>query len=95
MKDSSGPAFPTKLMLAIPSPFDSGNIPKEVEFPGMSLRDYFAAKAMQGILSSPETKNINGPLDDVPEATVADSIAKNAYFMADAMLSAREEKKDA
>jgi hypothetical protein len=42
---------------------------------GMTLRDYFAAKALQGILFE--------GLD--PEDT-----AKHAYAMADAMLKARE-----
>lgn len=46
---------------------------------GMSLRDYFAAKAMQGILSTnKEAEAIN--------------LAENAYFMADAMLKEREKK---
>jgi len=47
---------------------------------GMSLRDYFAAKAMQAMLSSP-----NCPMD-VKES----ALAKHAYQTADAMLKARE-----
>jgi len=43
---------------------------------GMTLRDYFAAKAMQVFLANTET------------SFAAD--AKNAYAMADAMLAARE-----
>ena len=42
---------------------------------GMTLRDYFAAKAMQGILF---------------EGLLPEETAKNAYEMADAMLKARE-----
>ena len=42
---------------------------------GMTLRDYFAAKAMQGILF---------------EGLPPEETAKNAYEMADAMLKARE-----
>jgi len=42
---------------------------------GMRLRDYFAAKAMQGILF---------------EGLDESETAKNAYAMADAMLKARE-----
>lgn len=80
------PAFPTKLMLAIPSTFDSGNIPKEVEFPGMTLRDYFAAKAMQAILCG--LKEGIRPNDCI-------MVAEDSYFIADAMLEAREEKRDA
>jgi len=44
---------------------------------GMTLRDYFAAKAMQGMMV------------DV-YAPDCDYIAKTAYAMADAMLKARE-----
>ena len=44
---------------------------------GMTLRDYFAAKAMQGFLA-------NNNID-------AQQIAKAAYIVADAMLKAREE----
>ena len=44
---------------------------------GMTLRDYFAAKAMQGILADPNTPEIM-------------DIAGAAYEVADAMLKARE-----
>ena len=45
----------------------------------MSLRDYFAAKAMQGFASDPHYNPM----------TVA-SMAKTAYAWADAMLAERE-----
>lgn len=44
---------------------------------GMMLRDYFAAKAMQGLLSS----DVYAPVE---------KFAKQAYVMADEMLKARE-----
>ena len=47
---------------------------------GMTLRDYFAAKAMQGFASDPDWR-----LDMGPEET-----ARAAYTQADAMLKARE-----
>jgi hypothetical protein len=51
---------------------------------GMTLRDYFAAKAMQGLLASPRT-----PTED---KVVTDTVvAKYAYLMAEAMLRARDE----
>ena len=43
----------------------------------MTLRDYFAAKAMQGLLAS----DVYAPKD---------KFAENAYAMADAMMKARE-----
>jgi len=49
-------------------------------FRGMTLRDYFAAKAMQGYCSDPDYKKDCGQEDT----------AISAYKMADAMLKARE-----
>ena len=46
---------------------------------GMSLRDYFAAKVVEGMLSSPHLK-----LDIAPE-----QLAATAFEYADAMLKAR------
>ncbi len=48
-------------------------------FQGMTLRDYFAAKAMQGLV---ENANWRG----MPE----DALAKEAYKLANEMLKARE-----
>ena len=45
---------------------------------GMTLRDYFAAAALQGNLIEPTVSN--------------DQVAKYAYSLADAMLKAREAK---
>ena len=50
---------------------------------GMSLRDYFAAHALQGMLAS-----YAGVQTRLP---VADSFAQEAYKHADAMLQARED----
>jgi hypothetical protein len=44
---------------------------------GMTLRDYFAAKAMQGLLAGTTTSN-------------GSMIVKDAYAIADGMLKARE-----
>lgn len=50
---------------------------------GMTLRDYFAAKAMQGILSN------HSMIGDLSELS-AKWVTEGAYRMADAMLRARE-----
>ena len=47
--------------------------------PGMTLRDYFAAKAIQAILTSPSW------MENKPS-----TLAKMSYEIADAMLKARE-----
>jgi hypothetical protein len=56
---------------------------------GMTLRDYFAAKAMQGLMSGRWKSDINGTTYDAYRAD-ADQWAKSAYHFADAMLKARE-----
>ncbi len=47
-------------------------------YAGMTLRDYFAAKAMQGYIVGTENPHVK-------------NIARIAYEMADAMLKAREQ----
>ncbi len=49
---------------------------------GMTLRDYFAAKAMQATVDAWIQRSIYPSTDD--------EVAKNAYVIADAMLKARE-----
>lgn len=49
---------------------------------GMSLRDYFAAKAMQGLAANPEAWDMTD-----------EKVAEWAYNAADAMLAAREQGK--
>ena len=60
----------TELQAAFPDEYQNG----------MTLRDYFAAKAMQGLFSC-------GKAHDEHTAHVT---AKASYLMADAMLKARE-----
>ncbi len=57
---------------------------------GMTLRDYFAAKAMQGLFGSPHAKNASILLGDDPD-NVRDVFVRRAYDIADAMLKAREQ----
>ena len=70
-KDTGGPAFP------VPD-IDGGAVSE-----GMTLRDYFAAKAMQGIFSR------TGGYNPKWAENVID-IAEVCYEMADAMLKARQ-----
>ena len=57
---------------------------KVVHTPGMTMRDYFAAKAMQQMIMI-ELKN-----DYESSEERMESVAKISYKMADAMLKARE-----
>lgn len=81
-QDNGGPAFPTSCDL------------RHMEKDGMTLRDYFAAKAMQGMRSNwlhwwilkRYAKRINGP-----SANWVQMIADWSYEQADAMLKARNQ----
>jgi hypothetical protein len=53
----------------------------------MTLRDYFAAKAMQGLISCPDWRENVGEEEGID---ASDCTARAAYMMADAMLKARE-----
>jgi len=77
------PAYPTNNWTQI-APYSSGYSE------GMTLRDYFAAKAMQSWITVTVQRYIHqGQLQiDMPSRDV---IAKEAYEMADAMLKAREQ----
>ncbi|ABA60039.1 hypothetical protein UXJ26_06030 [Burkholderia multivorans] len=86
--NDGGPAFPatwandSDLNAIAPNgqvcpPFSS------IPLPGMSLRDYFAAKVMQGALAD---SNVT-----LEKAGDADILAKASYRIADAMLRARGE----
>ena len=54
---------------------------------GMDLRDYFAAKAMQGMASNPDDGH--NPEEQSYEEYIAE-IVENAYEIADAMMRARK-----
>jgi hypothetical protein len=70
-----GPAFPQKE-------------PLTSDHHGMTLRDYFAAKAMAAFISEP-VQGVEQPLfHDLGNGTSID-IAVSSYEMADAMLKAR------
>ena len=72
-KDTGGPAFPYEER-------DSSGNPLR-DYYGMTLRDYLAAKAMQGMLAA-----CTGWSEGQQER-----LAKCSYSMADEMLKAREQ----
>jgi hypothetical protein len=74
--NTGGPAFPEIRIHG----GDNYNAPTKVYYGGMTLRDYFAAKAMQGMYAS----------ESFPTGLMADT-ATEAYEMADYMLKARAE----
>jgi hypothetical protein len=58
--------------------------------PGMSLRDYFAAKAMQMEMQSARQRYDSGEIEADEWRQVQALVANYAYEMADEMLRARE-----
>ena len=71
--NTGGPAFPAAKIIS----GDNYNPPTKVYHSGMTLRDYFAAKAMQGyFIAGVHHDDFN-------------TCANSAYAMADAMMNAR------
>lgn len=68
-KEDGGPAYPVP------------GLQHDEDFNGMSLRDYFAAKAMQGWVSDCRMRFEEGQMEEA---------AQFAYAMADSMLAARK-----
>ena len=80
--NDGGPAFPCEEQIRC-----NGEVCDIRKFTGMTIRDYFAAKALQG--------NLAGQSIDVGYYDGEDTwnkAAKDAYKAADAMLKAREAK---
>ena len=71
-KNNGGPAFPNE--------FDKDER-------GLSLRDYFAAKAMQALIGRMSIREVNGIVDF---QWVEADMAGWSYIFADAMLAERE-----
>jgi hypothetical protein len=73
-KETGGPAFPFSVMTYQP---DHPESPRYTTtwHDGMTLRDYFAAKAMQALIDN------DGLFSEIPT---------QAYALADAMMKARE-----
>lgn len=69
-QEFGGPAFPVKA--------------DEVEFKGMCLRDYFAAKALAAMIANPDKEGVNKGAGGLKWLPVF------AYEWADAMLKARQ-----
>jgi hypothetical protein len=78
--DDGGPAFATPRAFAP----DGNDYPSQR---GMSLRDHFAAVALQGLCATLDTYARSGIDQDS-----ATSIAQQAYRLADAMIRARNSK---
>ena len=75
---------------AVPEQYDDGGY-TEVRQEGMSLRDYFAAKAMQGMLfGCVGTIGTSDEVSAYARGHCNAAVVDRAYAIADAMLAARE-----
>jgi len=81
---TGGPAFPTPRFTMDGEGRVMGF---SISTDGMSLRDYYAAKALQPLMQS----FLDKELDTLDPHGWMDGLAMDAYSMADAMLKAREE----
>ena len=79
--DNGGPAFPCEEQIRC-----NGEVCDTRKFPGISIRDYFAAAVLAAVLK--ELWQQGEHSSPIPPLA-----AKFAYEMADAMLKAREEAK--
>lgn len=80
-KENGGPAFP------IPGAvfhYDEGDV-RDKHYAGMTLRDYFAAHALHGLLGSSRKVRFELAGDNDP-----DGLAKCAYELADSLLAWRD-----
>jgi len=74
-----GPAFPVADL-------------SKAQAPGMTLRDYFAAAALTGLLAEPDHRSCSSGADvETWRADVRAGDAVWCYQMADAMLAAQKE----
>ena len=76
-KNTGGPAFPSEGVVT-----NDG-----ILYDGMTLRDYFAAKAMQSLMQN----FLANDLDLKDPMGWMDGLSGDAYSMADAMIKAREQ----
>jgi len=92
--NTGGPAFPRNIL-------DHGHGVTTTHESGMTLRDYFAAKAMLGLMSMEKAEEFvdedgyemgDEEGDSGTLFVHTEFLAKEAYMIADMMLKAREQK---
>lgn len=91
--ETGGPAFPAGSVRKSRPAHDPGGNWVETDrvqplHQGLTMRDYFAAAAMQGLIAGQNVDEIVGSC----WAEICDDFAERSYFFADAMLDARKEK---
>lgn len=92
--DDGGPAFSGKSQEKCSNPNHTPECTEPVEYKGMSLRDYYAGQAMQGILANPHKWIVNGKnLKEFEDSETP--ITGVAYKLADSMIARKRETEKA
>ncbi len=88
--ETGGPAFPRPASIDPTSGdlFDGNRVVPEHD--GMTLRDYFAGLAMQGLLAGMFDNEVRDNFLDMGNADTRQWLAARSYAVADAMLAARK-----
>ena len=81
--DDGGLAFPGTRFEAVKSPIPNTWENVAVQYPGMSLRDYFAGQALTGLTAAGNYDNDDGR-----------GMAATAYKYADGMIAVKGERND-
>lgn len=95
-KKDGGPAFPVSTASKGQDdcgPYGHQDSNTTWQFPGLTVRDYFAAKALVGLIAEPQWREGGYSLVYVLGSQTkddAENYATAAYKLADAMLKARE-----
>ncbi|NOV25934.1 hypothetical protein E5S69_20745 [Cupriavidus necator] len=82
-----GPAFPCEELHDQTPPYRH-----LLAHQGMTLRDYFAAKALVGLFSMEANPRVGETCEPFHIDKHCDAMAQHAYKLADAMIAAREQQ---
>lgn len=92
--NDGGPAFPVSTRVDGDGSYGHPDSSNTWQFSGMTLRDYFAAKAMQAIVSTITCESDYLRLRKLAELhsldSVSDWISRESYKQADSMLKVRD-----
>ncbi len=86
MKEDKKPLNPS----AFPNDIHESMNDSEYKHKGMTLRDYFAAKAMQGMIQDEKLREMFALKGNQSNTDWMDILSENSFYIADAMLKQRE-----
>ncbi len=90
--NDGGPAFPHVAEIVSHDPETGNMMTKPITDGGMSLRDYFAAAALQGLIANPRETELLEIVNNQHGPTMISKLVMTAFLTADGMIAAREGK---